>query len=65
MLEFTRANFNIGLNESAEMKTKNSIMQKDWISLPKLMKIFTLIILINPSPKNLWLTEMRGKKVDN
>ena len=47
------------------MKTKSGMMQQNLIILSKFLKIFTFIILINPSPENLRLVKVRGKKVDN
>ena len=47
------------------MKTESGMIGQDLTILLKLLKIFTLVILINPSLKNLRLAKMRGKEVDN
>ena len=65
MLEIIRANFNIKLNELARIKTENNMMQYDLIIFPKLLKIFTLIILINSGLRNLQFAKVIRKKVDN
>ena len=65
MLEITGANFNIGSNGSLGMKTESGMMQWDLTILSKLLRIFTFVILINPSPGNLRLAKMREKEIDN
>ena len=47
------------------MKTESSMMQQDLTILPKLLQIFNLVILINPSPENLRLINVKGEKFDN
>lgn len=49
MLEITEANFNIESNRLVGVKTKSSTMLQDERIVQKLFKIFTFVILINPS----------------
>lgn len=65
MLEIIKANFNIMLNGPVGMKTESGMMRPDLTILPKLSKIITLVILINPGLENLRLIKMREKEVDN
>ena len=65
MLEVTRAIFNIGSNRSTGTKTEGSMIQHDFTILLKLLRIFTLVILINQSSKNLRLGKVREKEVNN
>ena len=65
MLKVTGANFNIGSNRSAEMKTESGMMQQDLTIPPNLLRIFSLVILINLSPENLRLAKVKGKEVNN
>lgn len=65
MLKNTEINFNIRSKKLAEMKIKNNSILQDLIIIQKLIKIFTFIILINPSLENQWYTKILEKKVEN
>ena len=47
------------------MKIESGMIQQDLTILPKLLRIFTFIILINPNLENLRLAKVKGKEVDN